>query len=430
LAKAGQKSGLSTWQEHRGIQTMIRPSHGKRVFVPFRLLLTIVVAFSFALPLPMFFAVEQAHAQEYRERRSIIDMIFRRNRPRLQVQRPVFTEPRKKRRPRNSVVRRNTPNSSNSSSRSSVVEVETAVEKAPDAKKVLVIGDFMASALADGLTTAVEKDPSIAIEKGTDGSSGLVRADHLDWPVTLETKIGELKPALVIVMIGTNDRQQMTVNGIKEKFRSDTWNAEYEKRVSALIAVMSKNKMPFIWTGLPAFQSPSLSADAATFNSFYRSKVEMAGGTFVDIWDGFADENGKFIASGSDMNGQPVRLRGSDGLSLTKAGKRKMAFYLEKDMRRLLGTDEIANLIRLDAANLPLEDAAKVPTTVNITSVPPISFMDPELDGSSALLDGNLVPKPSGMSPRDLLVGKGETGDAPEGRIDDYKWTPPAKPAG
>ncbi len=56
----------------------------------------------------------------------------------------------------------------------------------------------------------------------------------------------------------------------------------------------------------------------------------------VDVY--VFDENGKFVISGSDINGQQVRLRGSDGINFTKAGKRKLAFYVEKEIRRVLGT--------------------------------------------------------------------------------------------
>lgn len=398
---------------------MIRALDGKRLSTSLRLLLALLVTFAIALPTMVVFGADQANAQEVRERRSIIDLLFRGGRPSKQIKRPRAAQQKKKRKAKTATARND----------SSMVNIETVVQKLPDAKKILVIGDFMASALADGLTMAVENDAGIVVAKGADGSSGLVRTDHLDWPSTLQTRIGELKPALIVIMLGANDRQQMTVAGTKEKFRSDAWNAEYEQRVAALIAVITDQKLPFIWTGLPAFQSPSLSADAATFNSFYRGKVEKAGGTFVDIWDGFADENGKFIASGSDVNGQPVRLRGSDGLSLTKAGKRKMAFYLEKDLRRLLGADALPGLAQLDASALPLDDAEKPPAIANITSMPPISFSDPELDGSSALLGSNLLPKTTGLTPRDLLIVKGETVEAPEGRIDDYSWKAAAKPA-
>jgi hypothetical protein len=388
-----------------------------------RLSLALLMAIAVAMPIPMSPFVGYAKAQETRERRSIIDLLFfRKSRPKVVNKHPAVVRIKRK--------KRKTIQSVDSDPAVPNDDTEAEVAKLPEAKKVLVIGDFMATALSDGLTMATTNDADIVIEKGTDGSSGLVRSDHLDWPQALKLQIDKIHPSLIVIMLGSNDRQQMTVNGEKQKFRSEAWNNEYERRIDTLIKVATDNKIPFIWTGLPSFQSPSLSADAATLNSLYRAKAEKAGGVFIDIWDGFADEEGKFIASGSDVNGQPVRLRGSDGLSLTKAGKRKMAFYLEKDLRRLTGTDEIANLIRLDANNLPLDTKVAVPSYTNILTVPPVSLADPELDGTAALLDTGLMPKPSGKSPRDLLIEKGETQAAPEGRVDDFRWKPEAKPAG
>jgi hypothetical protein len=378
-----------------------------------------LLAAAFLILDPAFNYSDVAHAQEVRERRSIIDMIFRPNRRKkvtnantsvIRVKRP--------RRKKNKTI-----------SDPAVTGAEIEIAKLPDAKKVMVIGDFMGSALADGLKVAFAPDAGIIIETRTDGSSGLVRTDHLDWPQTLTTYIGEVKPAIVVIMLGANDRQQMSVNGKKEKFQTEAWNAEYEKRVTAIIEIAKQNKTPFLWVGLPAFSSPSLSADAAILNNLYRVKTEMAGGEFIDIWDGFADENGKFIASGSDMNGQPVRLRGSDGLSFTKAGKRKVAFYVEKSIRKVIGVGGIPAISQLNPAGT-IDSTATAPTITNIVAVPPISLVDPELDGSSQLLDQASVPKASGITPRDKLIEKGETVDAPDGRIDDFKWKPIAKPSG
>jgi hypothetical protein len=383
-----------------------------------RWLFACLVAVAMLFP-PVTGFVREAQAQEVKERRSIIDLLFR-GRPRVVKNKsPAVTK-----------VRRKKPKVSQQPRNSAVEVIEPDVAKLPDAKKVLVIGDFMAAALADGLTMATAADTQIVIEKGTDGSSGLVRSDHLDWPVTLKARIDTARPALIVIMLGSNDRQQMTVAGEKQKFRSELWNAEYERRIDAVLKVATEAKIPFIWTGLPSFQSPSLSVDAAAFNSLYRARTELAGGVFIDIWDGFADENGKFIASGSDINGQPVRLRGSDGLSLTKSGKRKMAFYIEKDMRRLLGGGPLTALAQPGAAGLPLDAAATAPVDTDIQTVAPVSLADPELDGASVLLDSALMPKTSGKSPRDLLIDKGETRDAPSGRVDDFRWTPAIRPAG
>ena len=380
-----------------------------------RIMILPMLVLAFLITEPAFTPGSTAHAQQVRERRSIIDMIFGGRKRR--VSNDSITRVKKPRRKKSTI-----------GSDPAVMGAEVEVVKLPDAKKVLVIGDFMASALADGLVVAFASDPGIVIEKKTDGSSGLVRDDHLDWPQTLTTYIGEVKPALVVIMLGANDRQQMVVAGKKEKFQTEPWKTEYEKRVAAILEVTRQNKVPFVWTGLPAFSSPSLSADAATLNNYYRSKAEFAGGEFIDIWDGFADENGKFIATGSDINGQPVRLRGSDGLSLTKAGKRKIAFYVEKPIRKLIGSELPA--ISMLNANANVDSTAITPTVTDIVSVPPISLMDPDLDGGSQLLDAATIPKAHGTSPRDKLIEKGETVVAPEGRVDDFKWTPKEEPAG
>ncbi|WP_354542321.1 SGNH/GDSL hydrolase family protein [Rhizobium alvei] len=380
-----------------------------RVFVA-----TLAIAFLLGDMAPPF-QVPVAHAQEIKERRSIIDFFFGGRKKRKQD--VTDTKPRKKK-PRN---------------RNSVQSVTTAdapgtVEKLPDARKVIVVGDFMASALADGLVTAFATDPNIVIEKKTDGSSGLARTDHLDWPATLSTYIEEIKPKVVVVMLGANDRQQIAIAGTKEKFQSDAWKNEYQKRIDKLLEVARSRQVPIIWTGLPSFQSNSLSTDAAALNNIYRSRVEMTGATFIDIWDGFADEDGKFIATGSDINGQPVRLRGSDGLSLTRAGKRKMAFYLEKSIRSLADVATMPAIALPGTTDTPAEAVKAAPDIADIKVVPPVNLADPELDGSTALLDDALIPKSSGNSPRDRLIEKGETVDAPVGRVDDFAIRPATPP--
>jgi hypothetical protein len=388
--------------------TPSRPSRARRLFL---LVLALLV------PLADL-GMSAAQAQEFRQRRSILDVIL--GRPQMRerdAERPQRLRPR-----RNTTVKQR-----------DVQAVKTApsaqMAKKADARKIVVIGDFMASGLADGLASAFAQDPTITVVKETDGASGLVRTDHLDWAKTLAQKIDKHKPSLVVIMLGSNDRQQIDIGSVSEKFRSEGWDREYQRRVDELATTATRANIPFIWTGLPSFQSPSLSADAATLNNIYRTRMEAVGGTFVDIWDGFADESGKYIATGSDINGQPVRLRGSDGVSLTKAGKRKMAFYLEKDITRLLGGDAASNLARLDATGLPL-DAAKKTELHEITALPPISLSDPELDGSTQLLDQTLLPQAAGKTPRDLLIEKGETARAPAGRVDDFSWPAKAKPAG
>ena len=301
---------------------------------------------------------------------------------------------------------------------------EPVVEKLENARKILVVGDFLANGTADGLTSAFSQAPGVVVVDRTNGSSGLVRDDYYNWPEQARSIVEEAQPSIIVVQLGSNDRQQLLVNGKREPVRSLSWVAEYERRTQSLIDALGGGKTPLLWVGLPAFKSPSMTTDMVALNGVIRKQVEKAGGEFIDIWDGFVDEEGKFIYTGSDINGQQVRLRGSDGINVTKAGRRKIAFYAEKSIRRLLGDAANEGVSVLDSANFPEIFMPPAPgeNTAAIVRTLPVAMTDPALDGGAALLGE--MPTTAGLvrSPRDQLVMDGLLPEAPEGRVDNFAW--------
>lgn len=375
------------------------------------------LAFSFAYTSPVHFAEAQ---ERYYQRRSILDFFMgRRYIDEEPPREPDIYRPEKPR-------KRTVPKAAAAPPRPAPVQPveEAPVQKLQNAQKILVVGDFLAGGLGDGLEAAFETSPGVIIDARTNVASGLVRDDFYDWPALLPKFIDEAKPAMVVIMLGANDRQQMTTDGAKEKFRTDGWFAEYQRRVLSFGKEVAARKIPLLWVGLPAFDSPSMTADAVQMNQLYRKQVESVGGEFVDVWDGFVDENGQFIITGSDINGQQVRLRTSDGINMTPAGRRKLAFYVEKPARRILGTQASPDLVRLDTGNL----SNLGPLANPIEQTQPISLSDPNLDGGSELLGAKAPPVTATKSPRDLLVQDGEMAPAPAGRIDDYKLPAKAPP--
>src|SRR5690606_10715209 len=200
-----------------------------------------------------------------------------------------------------------------------------AVTKSPEARVVLVVGDFLGSGLAEGLSTAFSENADIRIVDRTSGSSGFVRDDFYDWPAEIDGLITSVRPAAVVVMLGANDRQQMLVDGTREAVRSENWNKEYASRASELAKAISARKVPFLWVGMPSFKSSKTMLDMLAFNVIYRVAAANAGGKFVDIWVGFVAENAPYMPPGPDINGQPARLRANDGINLARPGKRKAA---------------------------------------------------------------------------------------------------------
>lgn len=353
-------------------------------------------------------------AQE--RRRTLLDMLFGNPEPDYPDQPAEQPPPRRKVQPK----KRPTP-----PPRQPVAQPETPppTEKLPDARTILVVGDFMASGLATGLEDAFSTSPGVVVQARGNVASGLVRQDYYNWPQQLPGMMDQLKPAMVVVMIGANDRQQMIGDGLNEKYGTDPWFLAYEERVQQFAKLVTSRHIPLLWVGLPSFGSDQLTASAVKLNQIYQSQMTSVGGEFIDIWDGFTDQGGEFIVTGSDINGQQVRLRTADGVNFTAAGKRKVAFYLEKSARRILGDQASPDITRLDTGNPLPAQQANLPAAESekITRTQPVSISDPDLDGGSQLLGGAPAPAATAPSPRDLLVEKGQMDPAPAGRVDDYR---------
>ncbi|WP_367718072.1 DUF459 domain-containing protein [Nitratireductor sp. GISD-1A_MAKvit] len=392
------------------IRAIISGNNGRRIALA-------IVAFALVLPANTAF-ISSASAQDDRRRQQgLFDLLFGGGLRQRQPERPAVKK-RSAPRERKTIKRR----SRDRSPARQPPPPPPEAEKLENARVVLVVGDFLAGGLAEGLSSAYAESPGVRIVNRSNGSSGFVRDDYYDWNGQIAGIIEEVSPTVVVVMIGSNDRQQLVVNGRRESSRTEAWVREYTQRVETFASAIRKNDVPVIWTGLPSFKSPRMSSDMLAFNDIYKSTVESIGGEFVDIWDGFVDENGGFISTGPDMNGQPVRLRGSDGINLTRAGKRKVAFYVEKPLNKLLGEAVSPDIGELGMENLPkLVLHPENPEPVNRTI--PISLSDPALDGGRELMGAEVKP-----IARQELEGEGPGLSAPPGRADNFSLRTDATP--
>ncbi len=138
-------------------------------------------------------------------------------------------------------------------------------------------------------------------------------------------------------MMGINDIQPLKDGGETLDPLSERWRAAYGLRIDALLAPFRDAHLPVIWVGLPPMRDERLNGQAAALNEIYRDRVGKAGGTYVDIWDAFSDPGGQYADFGPDAEGQNAKLRnGPGGIYFTKAGARKIAQFLEADIRREL----------------------------------------------------------------------------------------------
>jgi uncharacterized protein len=332
--------------------------------------------------------------------------------------------------------------------------------------KVVVMGDANADWLAYGLEDAFSEKPEIGIVRKHRTDSGLIRYDQRrdsEWPQVVREIITAEKPKFVVMMIGNNDRQtirekappptpanaqpiqppppvppprpdserqpveqqrpQMTpAQGHHAdygpwEFQSEKWEFAYIKRIDATIAALKSAGVPVIWVGLPSQRGTNASNDSAYLNELYRSEAEKAGIVYVDIWDGFVDEDGKFSPQGPDYLGQTRRLRTSDGVYFTKFGARKLAHYVEREIERSLSSQRVPVALPLPAEPEHGGRKGKPGGSGRPMAGPVVPLTGANVGSEKVLLGG-----PGESSGATVGLNAGEAVAAPGGRADDFSW--------
>lgn len=220
-----------------------------------------------------------------------------------------------------------------------------------------VLGDSLAVFAADGLTQAFADKPEISVIGRARDSSGLVRDDFYDWPKTAhDLAAAKDKLDFVVIILGINDLQALKDGADSLDPLSDKWRDLYGQRIERLVAPFKAAHVPVAWVGLPPMRSDRFNAQVIKLNEIYKERAEKAGAQYIDIWDAFADEEGAYNAYGPDIDGQNAKLRAADGIHFTKAGARKLAQFLEADIKRAFDAAKPQS----DIASLPpdIEQAA------------------------------------------------------------------------
>ena len=194
------------------------------------------------------------------------------------------------------------------------------------------------------------------------------------------------------------------------EFRSEKWGELYGKRVDEMIGVLKAKGVPVFWVGLPSVRGARATSEIVYLNDIYRGRAEKAGIVYIDVWDGFVDDAGNFSNYGADFEGQTRRLRTGDGLHFTRAGARKLAHYLEREMRRVMLAR--ATPLATPAPEEPEPDA-KAPPAAVAPGLPPrpiaspvMSLTAPRGAGETLLGDAH-EPQRGCRFGRDARAGEG-----------------------
>ena len=354
-------------------------------------------------------------------------------------------------------------------------------QETPPTSTIVVIGDSLADWLAYGLEENYADSPEIGVVRKIRPVSGLVRyeprSDATDWAQAVKDILAPEKPVAIVVMLGLNDRlplreraaahpgaqgaqppAQSTPPGQEGKaappaaapaqegetpiaaneappgpggayeFRSDKWEELYSKRIDDMIAAVKAKGVPVLWVGLPSIRGPRSTSDMSYLDELYRERAEKAGIVYVDIWDGFVDDQGRYTTQGPDFEGQIRRLRTGDGVHFTKIGAVKLAHFLDHDLGRVLSSHAVP--VALPGP----EETAPKPNIGPRPAVGPVLPLTPSAgDGRGESNDlAGAGPRPTPVTADPVaaqVLSRGDPLAAPPGRADDFAWPRPGTDA-
>jgi len=308
----------------------------------------------------------------------------------------------------------------------------------PDKPVVLVVGDRFAMALADGL----DADPTVLVARTTGDAFGLTRPGFEESLGTIRERLARPdRPALAALMVGTDDRDPLSDAAGRYDPGTPGWARLYGERVDAVSKLFRDAGIPLVWVGLPAVRSSSLSADFVRQNGIIRDRAARDGATYVDSFDGFTDDAGRYSPVGPDVDGASAKLRRADGLGFTRAGARKLASFLAPDIARLGRSSAAASAN--DLASLTIDRARGFDAALDIDVNAQIrreaaraaGRPEPVAAAPAGPAAGPVLPLTAApLAPDGQLASLVMTGSAPApaeppgprpGRADDFAWPRP-----
>jgi hypothetical protein len=215
------------------------------------------------------------------------------------------------------------------------------------------------------------------------------------------------------------EKSARSPSGLYE-FREERWIELYSKKIEEMIGVVKSKGVPVLWVGLPAVRGAKATADMLFLDTLYRDAAGKAGITYVDVWDGFVDEAGRFLQQGPDFEGQIRRLRSYDGVYFTRPGARKLAHYVEREITRLLAARSAPIALPNEPATPDADALPGQPTPRPLAG--PILPLVASSVGTDQLLGGpgSRPVAVDALAARTLV--KGEPLAPPAGRADDFVW--------
>lgn len=222
---------------------------------------------------------------------------------------------------------------------------------------VVVLGDSLGDGLWAGIYHVLRKDKRFNVIKKSRVATGFSRHDYFDWNAAVRDIAGETRIDIAVVVMGTNDRQPIMLDGVRHALFDAGWREIYERRVDDFTATLKGTGAAIYWVQLPVMRSPRFGGDMERFNEIFEARASANSVAYVSM-DGVATgADGGYTAYGPDRFGSTKLLRADDGIHFTMAGYELLGERVVNALLADIGSDD-APVALVSAEPVLLREAA------------------------------------------------------------------------
>ncbi|HQR79494.1 MAG TPA: DUF459 domain-containing protein [Actinomycetota bacterium] len=188
---------------------------------------------------------------------------------------------------------------------------------AADPLQVLVVGDSLSTYVGQQMATQLADSRLVEVSSVWRNGTGLTNPAFFNWESGARTILRKQKPDAVVMVLGGNDRNDMTVRGQTLVAGSQAWEAEYERRARVVMrAMMQEGVQRVFWSGPPTARDRDWNEVYAGVNgALARAAAAVPGVEYVDLYD----ESEPFSMQAT-IDGEEVLARQRDGIHWTYPG--------------------------------------------------------------------------------------------------------------
>jgi hypothetical protein len=304
---------------------------------------------------------------------------------------------------------------------------------------VLVLGDGIGGGLGAGVTRVGEADGRYEVAIRFNEESGLARPEVYDWAETLPKILDSNAYDVIVVLLGSNDRQMIRSGNARHAFNTPGWIAAYKAQIDKLLNELSASGAKVYWVSIPPMADPEYDAAMRVITELQRERVSARGMAFLDIRKAFSNPDGSYTDTGADDTGSVRKLRARDGVSFFKQGNNRMGQLVLQAIASA-GTSEPKTAKSAEpsaVAALPPARPREVPLFGQELMLGEIATLEPtDVTVNAMLVAGSDLAPAAALqairamaregSAAEKLFKLGEAVPAPRGRADDFSAPPPA----